>query len=156
MPDELRLPPGPRRDLTAALHDLYARAGKPAARTISAWIRERDDLPGTLSHEGVSAVLRGAGIPRWNNLESLVQVFVEKQRVGQADVTSVVAQIHDLWRIADGGFVPEPATKIESDPHPQPEPIARWIHPRLGSVDFADRQTVVEIFREVGGLDEQP
>ncbi|MGW4492329.1 hypothetical protein [Streptomyces sp. NPDC004376] len=104
MPDEERLPPGPRRDLAAALHDLYALAGKPAARTISGWIRERDDLPGTLSHEGVSAVLRGTSTPRWNNLESLVRILVEKQCVGEAaDVVTVVRQIHTFWRRADDG-----------------------------------------------------
>lgn len=103
LPSEQQLPPGSRRDLTTALHDLYALAGKPAARTISAWIRDQDDLPGTLSHEGVSAVLRGSNVPRWANLESLVRVLVEQQRVGAAaDVDTVVMQIHALWCIADG------------------------------------------------------
>jgi hypothetical protein len=103
MPDEQQLPPGSRRDLTTALHDLYELAGKPAARAISAWIRAQDDLPGTLSHEGVSAVLRGANVPRWANLESLVRVLVKQQRVGEAaDVDTVVMRIHALWRIADG------------------------------------------------------
>ncbi|MEW9531978.1 hypothetical protein [Microbispora sp. NPDC049125] len=105
MPDERQLPSGPRRGLTAALHDLYALAGKPAVRKISTRIRERDDLPGTLSHEGVSAVLRGVTLPRWDNLESLVRVLVEQQRVGEADVEMVVMHIHTLWRAADGGPV---------------------------------------------------
>jgi len=73
MPDEGPLPPGARRDLVLAVHELYGLAGKPSTRTISARIRDRNDLPGTLSHESVSAVLRGAGsLPRWANLESLV------------------------------------------------------------------------------------
>ncbi|WP_219471194.1 hypothetical protein [Nonomuraea rhizosphaerae] len=156
MPDEQQLPPGPRRDLVAALHDLYELAGKPAARAISAWIRERDDLPGTLSHEGVSAALRGSGTTRWANLESLVCVLVEKQRVGEAKVGSVVARIHTLWRIADGGMAPEPVGEPELTPQSQREAIASLNHPRLGIVEFRDRQTVVDIFREAGGLDEQP
>jgi hypothetical protein len=102
MPDEQRLPPGPRRELVSALHDLYELAGKPAARAISERIRARDDLPGTLSHEGVSSVLRGSGVPRWANLESLVRVLVERRRVGEPDVEAIMIQIHGLWRIADG------------------------------------------------------
>jgi hypothetical protein len=156
MPGEQDLPPGSRRDLAVALYDLYELAGKPAVRTISARIRERDDLPGTLSHEGVSAVLRGAGMPRWANLESLVRVLVEQQRVGLSEADPTVARIHALWRIADGGIIPEPTedSKLQPQP-PEQEPIARWEHPRLGIVEFRDRQTVVEIFREVGGFGDQ-
>jgi hypothetical protein len=97
MPDESRLPPGPRRDLVAGLHELYSSAGKPACRRISVLIRERDVLPGTLSHEGVSATLRGAGgLPRWHNLESLVRVLAELSVIG-LDVNAVVVRIHSLW-----------------------------------------------------------
>lgn len=189
MPDEQQLPPGPRRDMAAALHDLYALAGKPAARTISTWIRDRDDLPGTLSHEGVSAVLRGSGTPRWANLESLVRVLVEQQRVGMADIDIVVTRIHTFWRLADGGpssagepSSAAPATRDTEqheetvsdtdtsqpgaapygqgdEPGPRTSPqgsLIRWTHPRLGIVDFRDRQTAVEIFKEVGGFDDQP
>lgn len=190
MPDEQQLPPGPRRDLAIALHKLYALAGKPAARTISAWIKDRDDLPGTLSHEGVSAMLRGPGTPRWANLESLVRVLVEQQRVGTtADIDIVVTHVHTLWFIADGGLSsasessPAPPTVREteqrqeatsethtsqpetadhdpgSDQGPRMLPqgsLIRWRHPRLGTVDFRDRQTAVEIFKEVGGFNDQP
>jgi hypothetical protein len=187
IPDEQRLPAGPRRELVSALHDLYELAGKPAARTISGCIRERDDLPGTLSHEGVSSVLRGAAVPRWNNLESLVRVLVERRRVGESDVEAVVVRIHGLWRIADGDpsisrpyRPPVPATpdrreSIEAlapneeaaDPARDSErsdvhaalaslaPIIRW-NPRQRTLDVFDRQMAVEIFKEVGGVDEQP
>lgn len=137
MPDEERLPPGPRRDLAAALHDLYALAGKPAARTISSWIRGRDNLPGTLSHEGVSAVLRGTGTPRWANLESLVRVLVEQQRVGStADVDTVVVRIHALWRTADGGpaVLPDPslASPASREDGSNEEPITHRSAPQAG------------------------
>lgn len=188
MPDEQQLPPGPRRDLAIALHQLYALAGKPAARALSTWIRDRDDLPGTLSHEGVSAVLRGSGTPRWANLESLVRVLVEQQRVGAAaDVDAVVTHIHSLWMIADGGppsasesslaspaiegsgqhreatsgnHTSQPATAGPvlgdgqgSRMSPQGA-LIRWKHPRLGTLDFRDRQTTVEIFKEWGSNDQ--
>lgn len=102
MPDEDHLPPGPRRDLVRAVHRLYQLAGKPATRKISSSIRERSELPGTLSHEGVSAVLRGAsGVPRWPNLESLVRVLAECAVV-PLDVQQEVIQVHALWAAADG------------------------------------------------------
>ncbi len=188
MPDEQRLPPGPRRELVSALHDLYELAGKPAARTISACIRERDELPGTLSHEGVSSVLRGSAVPRWANLESLVRILVEQRRVGQPDVEAIVIQIHGLWRIADGDpsvsrpyRPPLSATTNRQDPiqarAPDEEagntafdleraadqklfdaslaPLIRW-NPRQRTLDVFDRQMAVEIFKEVGGIDDQP
>jgi hypothetical protein len=156
MPDEQSLPPGPRRDLAAALHDLYELAGKPAARTISGWIRDHDGLPGTLSHEGVSTVLRGTGVPRWANLESLVRVLVMRQCVGASDVDVAVMRIHTLWRVADGGAAPAPSpVPAPALQAPEQEAIARWDHPRLGIVEFRDRQTVIEIFKGVGGFDDQ-
>jgi hypothetical protein len=101
MPDEGRLPPGARRDLVLAVHELYGLAGKPSTRTISARIRDRNDLPGTLSHESVSAVLRGAGsLPRWANLESLVRVLVE-DAITRLDVDAVIVKVHTLWLAAD-------------------------------------------------------
>ncbi len=104
MPDEQRLPPGPGRELVSALHELYESAGKPAVRSISAWIREDkdQDLPGTLSHEGVSSVLSGSAVPRWVNLESLVRVLIKKRRVGEPDVEATVREIHGLWRMLPG------------------------------------------------------
>ncbi|MGW1495221.1 hypothetical protein [Streptomyces sp. NPDC002402] len=179
MPDEERLPRGPHRDLVLALHDIYELAGKPAARTISICIRERDDLPGTLSHEGVSAVLRGVGVPRWSNLESLVRVLAEQQRVGDLDVTRVVLRIHTLWRLADGGRASsndstspsdgpqdvfesalDQATthsgtqgKQQPDEPPALAPVMRW-NPRHRTLDVFDRQVAVEIFREAGGVDD--
>jgi hypothetical protein len=124
MPNEERLPAGARRDLVAALHDLYALAGKPAARTISTCIRDRDDLPGTLSHEGVSAVLRGSGgVPRWPNLESLVRVLVDQQRISEVDVEAEIRRIHNLWRLADGAS-PSGQVRHEISSTPQQEPRA--------------------------------
>lgn len=182
LPDEGQLPPGPHRSLVLALHDVYAMAGKPAARTISTLIRERDDLPGTLSHEGVSAVLRGATMPRWANLESLVRALVELQRVGDLDVESAIVKIHKLWCLADGSSVLSGSLAVEfhtgrdskdsepseADPLEEADaestsqqssnslplsPVMRW-NPRQRTLDIFDRQVAVEIFREVGGSNE--
>ncbi|GLW25325.1 hypothetical protein Mame01_53670 [Microbispora amethystogenes] len=181
MPDERRLPPGPRRDLTAALHDLYALAGKPAVREISVRIRERDDLPGTLSHEGVSAALRGVNLPRWANLESLVRVLVEQQRVGEADADMVVMRIHTLWCAADGSPVLNGSPRVPSavrhqkvasaEPAPQgvagsggpgeemmlqmpaQAPLLR-VRARQQTIDVFDREVAVEIVKRVGGAND--
>ncbi|WP_373320267.1 STAS domain-containing protein [Virgisporangium aurantiacum] len=101
VPDERTVPSGPLRDLVLALHDLYRDAGMPGTRWISHQVNRRDDLPDTLSHEGVSALLRGTGRPRWAKVESLVRVLVARSVRGR-DTTTEVANIHALWlRVAD-------------------------------------------------------
>jgi hypothetical protein len=170
MPGEETLPPSPTRDLVAALHELYELAGKPACRTISRIIRERDDLPGTLSHEGVSAALRGVNgsIPRWANLESLVRVLAETA-ITKPSVDAEVVRIHSLWRVAarvpvgskGGAEVSSsqinygmPTSAINSQSARPALPLASWDHPRLGRFEFFDRELTPEVIREVGKLDE--
>lgn len=116
MPDESRLPHGAHRDLVTELHGLYGAAGKPSCRQISTLIRQRDDLPGTLSHEGVSAALRGAGgVPRWRNLESLVRVLAAHSVI-DIDVETVVIKVHRLWRSADDPTIDptDPTVEVKS------------------------------------------
>ena len=72
LPGPDRLPPGSRREFFEALHALYDTAGQPGARVISQWIRRRRDLAETVSHETVSAVLRGTTIPVWAKVHSIV------------------------------------------------------------------------------------
>lgn len=95
-PDEGVLPPGPARDLVLFLYGLYRQAGMPGTRQLSAEIRKRDDLPDTLSHEGVSALLRGSGRPRWSKVETLVRVLAE-HAVTQPDIQEQVFGAHALW-----------------------------------------------------------
>lgn len=102
MPDERQLPPGPLRDLVAALHELYRQAGKPGTRLISNEVNKRHDLPDTISHEGASALLRGAGVGRWAKVESLVRVLAA-QSVRKPDVEAEVQRIHALWLLASDG-----------------------------------------------------
>ncbi|MEU1523949.1 hypothetical protein ABZ413_17285 [Nocardia rhamnosiphila] len=164
IPGEEKLAPGPKRDLVIALHHLYVLAGAPAARAISGWIREQDELPGTLSHEGVSAVLRGQSVPRWANLKSLVHVLVQRQCVDEPQNIEVVEkQIHALWGTVCSGL-PAPGTSTSAattegegrgrGSSPQ-HALIRW-NSGLGTVDFSDRQTAVEFFKELGGFDDQP
>lgn len=114
VPSEDELPSGPHRSLVLALHRLYSLAGKPSTRGISAAIRDRDDLPGTLSHEGVSAALRGTTLPRWPNLESLIRVLAS-WTVNAIDGDEEVIRIHSLW-VAAGDF---PSDEIDSRSAPE-------------------------------------
>src|SRR6266508_1741740 len=73
MPWQDQQPGGPHRDLVQALHELYRAAGRPSMRSVSTEIRKRDDLPDTVSHETVSAMLKGQVVPRsWVKVASLV------------------------------------------------------------------------------------
>ena len=60
------VPPGPRRDLDDALHDLHHRAGWPSLRTLAA--------RAGCSHTTVSHVFSAPRIPRWPVLELLVEL----------------------------------------------------------------------------------
>ncbi|MEV2192697.1 hypothetical protein AB0I02_17165 [Streptomyces phaeochromogenes] len=168
LPDETGLPPGPRRDMVVFVHELYQRAGKPSLRDLSEQIRARHDLPGTLSHDGVSSVLKGRNMPRWPNLKSLVHVLAEQQQVGESDVRGAIERVWALWCVADGGapWPPSdpPTRAAQADPtegeHPVRPPalppgvLIRWA-PQQGTLDVFDRQMAVEVFRKVGGIDEQ-
>jgi ubiquitin-like protein Pup len=70
MPDEASLPPGPLRDLTVELHELYRAAGRPSMRAVASEIAKNDQLRATASHETVRAVLNGR-IRSWEVLEAV-------------------------------------------------------------------------------------
>ena len=95
------LPPGPLRDFVEALHELYGEAGAPGVRKISQDSRDRDDLPDTISHEGVSGILRGVGVPRWSKVECLVRVLAARA-VGRPDADATVQRLHKLWSSTAG------------------------------------------------------
>ncbi|MGY2033405.1 hypothetical protein [Nocardia gipuzkoensis] len=165
MPDETQVPPGPRRALLVALHDLYGDAGKPTVRQISAWIQERDDLRGTLSRQAVSELLRGiTEKPRWLNVEAFVRVLAENKVGRKPDMEDVVERILVLWRIADD-FVPlipipkpkrkprvpapsEVATSDPLEPAPTPDSKPFTIHfpdqQLLGQTDWRDGRVQIK------------
>jgi tetratricopeptide (TPR) repeat protein len=77
------LPPGPHRELVAALHELHHRAGWPSLRTLA---REAG-----VSHTTVSKVFSSAALPPWGTVELLVEAM-------DADP----ATLHGLWLAATG------------------------------------------------------
>jgi hypothetical protein len=96
LPDEGKLPPGPHRNLVVAVHSLYRAAGKPSLKDISTWISENEGKSGSLSHEGVRALLNGSRTPRWRNLEMLVKTLAWKSVI-KLDIDAEVKIIHKLW-----------------------------------------------------------
>jgi hypothetical protein len=77
LPGEDRLPRGQARDLVVALHGLYRGAGRPGLRRIAEAVRSRDDLRDSVSHETISDMLNGKGIPRWSKLDCVVRQLAE-------------------------------------------------------------------------------
>ncbi|WP_343973826.1 hypothetical protein [Kribbella koreensis] len=98
MPDEEDLPPGPARDLSQELFNLYLRAGTPSTRLIAKIIADRD-LAGALRRDAIREAIRGLRVPRWENLEALVVVLVTLQRTfhEQQQVDQVMSRINKLW-----------------------------------------------------------
>ncbi|MEP9381616.1 ATP-binding protein [Nocardioides cheoyonin] len=75
------IPPGPQRDLNAALHDLHHRAGWPSLRVLAA--------AAGCSHTTVSTVFSSSRLPGWGTLELLVEAMG-----GDTD------EFHRLWLAA--------------------------------------------------------
>jgi len=96
LPTESRLPPGPRRELVLALHELYRGAGRPGLRRIAAEISRADDYPDTVSHETPAAILRGEVLPRWSKLECIVRQLVVWHRP-RLKADEQVVRFLSLW-----------------------------------------------------------
>jgi tetratricopeptide (TPR) repeat protein len=115
LPGRDRLPPSPARDFVEALHRLYDSAGQPASRQVSRAIFKRTDLAETVSHETVSAALRGK-IPAWGKMRSIVIVLVDMSD-DDWHLGTVLTQLNRLWlgtRVTDAGAEEEPADDVSS------------------------------------------
>jgi hypothetical protein len=98
MPTYETLPPGARRDLVAALHGLYRGAGKPSLREISVGIKQRNELPTTVSYDTASQLLHGVTVPAWARVESMVR-YLAATAVGRQkpEPEGEVERFHQLW-----------------------------------------------------------
>ncbi len=109
------------RDLVIALKQLHADAGLPGMRKVSFAAsagRSRED---SVSYETVSAMLRGAALPRWSKLQSVVRVLTEMCNTG-VDVDDEVRRFQQLWMRASGRSPGDPLTPAE----PASEPEGYW------------------------------
>ena len=83
-------------DFVTQLKILYRAAGQPSFRRISNDIRERDDMPDTVSHETVSGLLSGETIPRWSKVECVVRLLAE-MAAHRPDPQAEVQRFLILW-----------------------------------------------------------
>ena len=153
LPDENKLPPGPLRDLVMALHALYRGAGRPGLRRISSAIT-KGNYRDTVSHEKVSAMLHGEGLPRWSKLEAVVRQLAA-WHVPSRDPDSEAARFLPMWEAVQQAHAPvssdtengpqestaaahvAPASPITNthnhEPSDQPKPLARESTPEISN-----------------------
>jgi hypothetical protein len=113
-PDELR--PGPLRALTEALHELYRAAGTPGLRTIAATVTgDSSRFRDTVSHQKVSAMLHGTGVPKWSKLESVVLLLAEWSTPDR-DPSEEAKRFKLLWDAASAGeAVEDPPAPVRAN-----------------------------------------
>jgi tetratricopeptide (TPR) repeat protein len=110
-------------DLVAALMVLYVAAGQPSFRRISNEIRDRSDMPDSVSHETVSALLSGTSIPKWTKVESVVRALAG-MAVHPRDPEVEVQRFLPLWTAATSGHrVNGPGPLIAVIPEQQPAEV---------------------------------
>jgi tetratricopeptide (TPR) repeat protein len=124
---ESKEPEPPTRELVDALRELHARAGLPSRRKISHDIRQRHDLRDTVSHETVSAMLRGTTRPSWLKYETVVRYLAEfavyQPEEPAPDLPAMLARFHRLWLTCENGAeTPEP-TPEPAPPEPTRQPV---------------------------------
>ena len=103
----------PQDDLVSQLTILYRAAGQPSFRRISNDIRERDDMPDTVSHETVSGLLSGDVMPRWSKVECVVRILAE-MAAHQPDPQLEVQRFLALWTARNDSRSSSPAIPATS------------------------------------------
>lgn len=101
MPGTDVLPDGPRRTLTAEIHRIYTSAGRPSTRQVALAIRDDHNYRDSVSHETVSAILRGVGHPGWSKIECVTRQLC-KWSIGERYVTEELRIVHAAWLLAEG------------------------------------------------------
>jgi tetratricopeptide (TPR) repeat protein len=118
--------PDPFGELVTALKELHTRAGLPSRRKISYDIRQRHDLRDTVSHETVSAMLRGDSRPSWLKYETVVRYLSEfavyQPHEQIPDQAALIAHFQRLWLACEPNAEPEPGGDEEQPANPQREP----------------------------------
>jgi tetratricopeptide (TPR) repeat protein len=83
---------------------------------ISGKIFENRDLP-SVSHETVSALLRGGTVPSWTRVEAIV-LTLNTIAVQQENPQKLRLRFIELWDAADGAHGTAPRTQRRTDPDP--------------------------------------
>ncbi|MEU5209346.1 hypothetical protein [Streptomyces sp. NPDC020742] len=98
------------------MHDLYVDAAMPGTSRISKLIRERDDLPDTVSHEMVGKLLHGEALPRWEKLLCVVQQLCD-MAVSRPVAEEERGRFHALWLAAERGRQRRPKAVAAAKPY---------------------------------------
>jgi len=123
LPGPEELPAGPLRDFVEALHELYDGAGQPAARTISKYVLRLDASFETVSHETISAALRGVSTPpTWGKIKSIVTALARNSTV-EHDERELLRRLNALWTAARHAPHPRSTGVPEATP-PTTPPIS--------------------------------
>jgi tetratricopeptide (TPR) repeat protein len=129
----------PQADLVTELQLLYRAAGRPSLRRISQEIRENDQMPDTVSHETVKALLAGQTIPRWSKVESVVR-YLAGHAVHRPDVEAEVRRFFDLWSAATETRADQPGPPVGPQPWAAAQPPrVEPTEPQIGSVPPRNR-----------------
>jgi tetratricopeptide (TPR) repeat protein len=124
-------------DLVAALQELHRAAGRPSYRRISTEIRRQNHMPDTVSHETVSAILRGDGLPRWSKVECVVR-YLAVLAVHHPDLDEEVRRFHALWLAASDQAstrppsLPNALLRLPTSPEPPPLATPEPLSPVAG------------------------
>jgi tetratricopeptide (TPR) repeat protein len=131
LPGRDKVPDGPVREFVSAVHEIYDAAGQPAARVVA---RATLDLPTvfhSVSHETVSATLRGSGVPAWEKVRAILQVLALMAPFDY-EMGPLEQRWSDLWQRARHVLqdAPEPGGPAPLPPDPPPPPfLARPAQP---------------------------
>jgi len=94
------------RALLTELDTLYRAAGRPSLRRISMEIRRNNQMPETVSHETVGAILRGDPGVSWSKVECVVRQLAAMS-IHRPDPDREVRRLHATW--SDAFWRPAPS-----------------------------------------------
>jgi hypothetical protein len=130
---------GPLQELTGELNRLHTDAGRPSLQRMSAAIEKIEDRTDQVSHDTISAMLKGTRVPKWEKLRYVVAVLAE-QSVRRPDLHEEQQRFHSLWERADRA-----ATGDEEAATSESEAARRWDPKATAREDF--QQLVGSLFQ---------
>ncbi|HYQ63413.1 FxSxx-COOH system tetratricopeptide repeat protein, partial [Actinophytocola sp.] len=148
-------PEPPTRELVDSLRELHARAGLPSRRKISHDIRQRHDLRDTVSHETVSAMLRGTTRPSWLKYETVVRYLTEfavyQPDEPAPDLPTVLARFQRLWLACEGGGTTPERAPEPAPPEPTRQPVSDEVggDPPPRNTRFVGREHQLRAIHEI-------
>ncbi|MGN9912783.1 FxSxx-COOH system tetratricopeptide repeat protein [Phytohabitans sp. LJ34] len=111
------------QDLVAELQLLHRAAGRPSYRRISSEVRRQNQMPDTVSHETVSAILRGEGLARWSKVECVVR-YLAAMAVHRPNQDEEVRRFHALWLAASDRLARAAPPAVDPPSTPTAPPAA--------------------------------